>query len=137
MPQNVHKRIGFFVRDVKQNFHRTIFLKILPSLFIILYFLRHRVNKGEGKKRYIGAIAGAVVDDNVVKFAQKHGMLEQFLESEQAEGLMVKDLRALETEIKQARTSGFKKGWDRLRGFLATAADVVTLATPFLRGVIQ
>jgi hypothetical protein len=31
-------------------------------------------SKGEGKKRYIGALACAVVADNVVKFAQKNGM---------------------------------------------------------------
>jgi hypothetical protein len=37
-------------------------------------YRRWKDSKGEGKKRYIGAIAGAVVDDNVAKFAQKHGM---------------------------------------------------------------
>ncbi|MCL2711126.1 MAG: hypothetical protein FWE95_09630, partial [Planctomycetaceae bacterium] len=37
-------------------------------------YRRLKDGKGEGKKRYIGAIAGAVVDENVVKFAQKHGM---------------------------------------------------------------
>jgi len=37
-------------------------------------YRRLKDGKGEGKKRYIGAIAGAVVDGNVVKFAQKHGM---------------------------------------------------------------
>jgi len=31
-------------------------------------------SKGEGKKRYIGALACAMVEDNVVKFAQKNGM---------------------------------------------------------------
>ena len=31
-------------------------------------------NKGESKKRYIGALACAMVKDNVVKFAQKKGM---------------------------------------------------------------
>jgi hypothetical protein len=31
-------------------------------------------SKSEGKKRYIGAVAGAVVADNVVKFAQRKGM---------------------------------------------------------------
>jgi len=30
--------------------------------------------KGNKNEKYIGAIAGAVVDDSVVKFAQKHGM---------------------------------------------------------------
>ena len=31
-------------------------------------------SKGEGKKRYIGALACAVVKDNVIQFAQKNGM---------------------------------------------------------------
>jgi hypothetical protein len=31
-------------------------------------------SKGEGKKRYVGAVACAIVDDSVVKFAQKNGM---------------------------------------------------------------
>jgi len=31
-------------------------------------------SKGEGKKRYIGALACAMVEDNVIKFAQKNGM---------------------------------------------------------------
>jgi len=31
-------------------------------------------SKGEGKKRYIGALACAMVKDNAVKFAQKNGM---------------------------------------------------------------
>ena len=31
-------------------------------------------SKGEGKKRYIGAIACAIAKDNVVNFAQKNGM---------------------------------------------------------------
>jgi len=31
-------------------------------------------SKGEGKKRYIGALACAMVEDNVIKFAQKKGM---------------------------------------------------------------
>ena len=30
--------------------------------------------KGSDNKRYIGAVAGAVVEENVVKFAQKHGL---------------------------------------------------------------
>ena len=29
---------------------------------------------GTGKKRYVGAVASTVVEDNVVKFAQRHGM---------------------------------------------------------------
>jgi hypothetical protein len=37
-------------------------------------YRRWKDSKGEGKKRYIGAIAGTVVDDNVVQFAQKKGM---------------------------------------------------------------
>jgi hypothetical protein len=37
-------------------------------------YRRWKDSKGEGKKRYIGAIAGTVVDDNVMQFAQKKGM---------------------------------------------------------------
>ena len=37
-------------------------------------YRRWKDSKGESKKRYIGALACAVVEDNVVKFAQKNGM---------------------------------------------------------------
>ena len=37
-------------------------------------YRRWKDGKGEGKKRYIGAVASTVVDDNVVTFAQKNGM---------------------------------------------------------------
>jgi multidrug efflux pump subunit AcrB len=37
-------------------------------------YRRWKDGKGEGKKRYIGAVASTVVDDNVVKFAQTNGM---------------------------------------------------------------
>ena len=37
-------------------------------------YRRWKDSKGEGKKRYIGAIACAIAHDNVVKFAQKKGM---------------------------------------------------------------
>jgi predicted AAA+ superfamily ATPase len=37
-------------------------------------YRRWKDGKGEGNKRYIGAVASTVVDDNVVKFAQKNGM---------------------------------------------------------------
>jgi hypothetical protein len=37
-------------------------------------YRRWKDSKGEGKKRYVGAVACAVVDDSVVKFAQKNGM---------------------------------------------------------------
>ena len=37
-------------------------------------YRRCKDGKGESKKRYIGAVASTVVDDNVVKFAQKNGM---------------------------------------------------------------
>jgi hypothetical protein len=37
-------------------------------------YRRWKDSKGEGKKRYIGALACAVVADNVVKFAQKNGL---------------------------------------------------------------
>ena len=56
-------------------------VKTRPSIDDVRSHINHlekyrkwKDGKGEGKKRYIGAIAGAVVDDNVVKFAQKHGM---------------------------------------------------------------
>ncbi|MDR0327869.1 MAG: hypothetical protein LBI05_06195 [Planctomycetaceae bacterium] len=35
---------------------------------------KYRKCKGDNQKRYIGAVASTVVDDNVVKFAQKNGM---------------------------------------------------------------
>jgi len=37
-------------------------------------YRRWKDSKGEGKKRYIGALACAIAADNVVKFAQKKGM---------------------------------------------------------------
>ena len=37
-------------------------------------YRRWKDSKGEGKKRYIGALACAVVKENVVEFAQKKGM---------------------------------------------------------------
>ena len=36
-------------------------------------YRRWKDSKGEGKKRYVGAVAGAVIEDNVVKFAQRKG----------------------------------------------------------------
>ena len=35
---------------------------------------KYRRWKDDSKKRYIGAVASTVVDDNVIKFAQKNGM---------------------------------------------------------------
>ena len=37
-------------------------------------YRRWKDSKGEGKKRYIGALACAIAADNVVKFAQRKGM---------------------------------------------------------------
>jgi predicted AAA+ superfamily ATPase len=37
-------------------------------------YRRWKDGKGEGKKRYIGAVASTVVDDNVANFAQRNGM---------------------------------------------------------------
>ena len=46
-----------------------------------------------------------------------------------------KGLRELKAKIDDAGQLGYQKGWKTLREYLATAADVVTLATPFLRSV--
>jgi hypothetical protein len=35
---------------------------------------KYRKCKGDGNKRYIGAVASTVVDDSVVRFAQKNGL---------------------------------------------------------------
>ena len=63
-------------------------------------------------------------------FAEILDVLDKFRTSEQAEEkLTVKDSRLLQTEIVEARKLGHKKGWERLRGFLADTANITTIST--------
>jgi len=47
---------------------------VLDHIERLKTYRRCKDSKGEGKKRYIGALACAMVEDNVIKFAQKNGM---------------------------------------------------------------
>jgi len=58
-------------------------------------------------------------------------MLENFLESPQAEEMKNKDARALQREIHEAWKLGHdKKGWTKLRNFLSDSSNLVAIITP-------
>ena len=59
------------------------------------------------------------------EFSKILGLLEMFRASDQAQELTNKDIRALQVEISEARELGHKTGWERLRRYLVTAADLV------------
>jgi len=69
------------------------------------------------------------------QFAQTLEALENFLTSEQADALKGRVALALQTEIDEAYQLEYKAGWKKLREYLSTAADVLTLASPFLYSV--
>ena len=57
--------------EVKTNLQHD---DVLDHIERLEKYSRRKHDKGSGKKRYIGALACAIVADNVVKFAQKQGM---------------------------------------------------------------
>jgi GTPase SAR1 family protein len=62
-------------------------------------------------------------------FAEILKMLEKLLESEQAGEIKNKAARAVQAEIKEAQSLGYKKGWERLREFLSDASNITTIGT--------
>ena len=62
--------IAIFI-EVKTNLQND---DVLDHVDQLEKYRRWKDSKGEGKKRYIGALACAIAADNVVKFAQKKGM---------------------------------------------------------------
>ena len=82
---------------------------------------------------------GAIVNSTIIEqlptsvsekqFAQILEALREFLKSEQADNV---DRAAFRAEIAEARELGHEKGWGKLRKYLATAADLVTLAAPIV-----
>jgi nucleoside phosphorylase/GTPase SAR1 family protein len=61
------------------------------------------------------------------RFAQILEIFDKYLQSEQAKDTEAKDVRALKTEIIEARKQGHEKGWKRLREFLSDAANVASI----------
>ena len=57
--------------EVKTNLQND---DVLNHVVQVEKYRRWKDSKGEGKKRYIGALACAIAADNVVKFAQRKGM---------------------------------------------------------------
>jgi hypothetical protein len=75
------------------------------------------------------------IDEKI--FAQMLDMLRNFLASEQADNLKVKDSRMLQAEIDETHELGHEKGWEKLRRFLSDDANAVTLASPIRTYVSQ
>jgi len=65
------------------------------------------------------------------EFGEILAVLEKFLKSPEAgKAIYTDDILQLQTKIAEASKLGHKMGWTKLREYLATAADLVTLATP-------
>jgi len=81
------------------------------------------------------AMASTVVSQNFPDtvteelFNQMLEMLRDFMKSEQADELKIKDMRTLQTEIDETNNLGYESGWARLRKFLSDTANVTTLGT--------
>ena len=91
---------------------------------------------GKHVEDYCGAIVNSTIIErtsvNEKDFTQTLKALKDFLESPEAGKATYADILELRAEIAEAGELGHQKGWARLREYLATAADIVTLAAPFL-----
>ena len=64
-------------------------------------------------------------------FSQVLETLEKFLDSKEGENLTVKESKSLKSSINVARKDGNRKGWQKLRTFLADSANIATISSIF------
>jgi hypothetical protein len=118
------------------------YMKITKNYFMIEEDTMNQISINGDHNNVVNRSDGAIVGSNVIldlptsvdeeTFNQILLKLEEFLASEQAKNLTIKDFEATKTELAEARKLGHKGGWERFRQFLSGAANVATIIAPFL-----
>ena len=85
------------------------------------------INKSIGVAEGKQDMPEAISDDQWVEFIR---FIEVFLESNEAGTLTVSNHNKIQEELKIAKQSDAKSGWQRFREFLGDSANAVTILTP-------